>query len=331
MHCPRCHRELPDPPPPFCGGCGAPLRLREEPPPARLDTPLPLDRRHGDRGHADRGQAPGHRHEDAPTIAAPGEAALGPRPLPEPHVHAPGAERAALERSHWDLGRPAAAPTPGRAPGAPAPAAPAPAAAQTFAGVAAPAPAGVAPEPAFAEPDALLAPAADDGSELPDPDVDALEIHLRRPPTWRRVAAAALDAAPFAAGGIGLARTFVREAAVGLPAPPTGIDGLVDLVVRERAIVVPVLAASALAFLVYATLAHALAGATLGKRLLRLRVAGPDGERPSLARSAARSALVVLSLALLGMGLLLALFSRSGRALHDLLARTWVVEARADP
>jgi uncharacterized RDD family membrane protein YckC len=157
--------------------------------------------------------------------------------------------------------------------------------------------------------------------------VDVLEVHLRRPPGWRRVAAGAVDALPFLAGALWLARLLVREATAGLPAPATGLDGLLDLVWRERALVVPVCLAALLALCVYVTLAHALAGATLGKRLLGLRVVGPDGERPSLARSAARSALALASGALLGAGFLLALFTRSGRALHDLLARSWVVEA----
>jgi uncharacterized RDD family membrane protein YckC len=33
------------------------------------------------------------------------------------------------------------------------------------------------------------------------------------------------------------------------------------------------------------------------------------------------------SAACLGLGFLLALFTRTGRALHDLVARTWVVKA----
>lgn len=160
-----------------------------------------------------------------------------------------------------------------------------------------------------------------------DVEVDALEIHLRRPETWRRAAAGAIDVVPFAAWGIALARWLVRAASVGLPAPATGLDGFLDLLARERVIVLSVAAAVALALAVYATLAHALAGATLGKRLLGLRVVGPDGARPTLARSVVRTALVGLSAALLGLGVLLALFTRSGRALHDLLARTWVVEA----
>jgi uncharacterized RDD family membrane protein YckC len=158
-------------------------------------------------------------------------------------------------------------------------------------------------------------------------DVDPLEIRLRRPASWRRIAAGAVDALPFAVAGLALARSLLPEAAAGLPAPATGLDGLLDLVSRERAIVLSVAATVTLALFVYATLAHALAGATLGKRLLGLRLVGPDGRRPSLGRSAWRAALAVVSGALLGLGFHVALFTRSGRALHDVAARTWVVEA----
>jgi len=77
--------------------------------------------------------------------------------------------------------------------------------------------------------------------------------------------------------------------------------------------------------LVYATLGGALGGATPGKRLLGLRVVARDGRPPSWGRSLARALLALASAAFLGLGFLLALFTRSGRALHDLLAGTWVV------
>lgn len=93
------------------------------------------------------------------------------------------------------------------------------------------------------------------------------------------------------------------------------------------AVIVPSDAFVGVAAFVYATVAHALAGATLGKRLARLRVVGPDGRPPGLARSAARSVWLVASIALAGLGLLPALFAPSRRALHDLLAGTRVVEA----
>jgi uncharacterized RDD family membrane protein YckC len=169
--------------------------------------------------------------------------------------------------------------------------------------------------------------AAPGSDGVPEVEVEALEIHLTRAPTWRRVVAGLLDGAPFAAAGALLARALVGAASAGLPAPATGLDGLLDLVARERVIVLSVAAAVALALGVYATLTHALAGATVGKWACGLRVVGPDGARPGLLRSAVRTALAGLSVGLLGLGLVLALFTRSGRALHDLLARTWVVRA----
>jgi uncharacterized RDD family membrane protein YckC len=160
-----------------------------------------------------------------------------------------------------------------------------------------------------------------------DPGAGILEVHVRRAEPWRRAAAWAVDAVPFVAGAVALVQVFVRAATVRAAAGLGGSD-LLDLVARERVIVLSVAAAMVVAHAVYATLAHALAGATLGKRLVRLRVVGPRGERPTLARSAARSALAVASVAALGLGLLLAVFTARGRALHDLVARTWVVDAQ---
>jgi resuscitation-promoting factor RpfA len=76
---------------------------------------------------------------------------------------------------------------------------------------------------------------------------------------------------------------------------------------------------------VYLALATALMGASVGKWMTGLRVVGPGGRRSSPRRAAARAVLAVLSVGLLGLGVLLALFTRSGRALHDFLAGTWVV------
>ncbi len=283
MRCPRCQLETGDPAPAFCRRCGAPLGLREEPPPRPLDGPLPLDRR-GDRA----------------------EPVAPPRPPPAP-VAPPGA----LERSHWDLGA-AVGLAPGGAPGEPGPG---------------PRP---VPMPAGALAATMPLPLAEEPEEpVPDAEVDALEVRLRRPEGWRRAAAAAVDVGPFVAGGLALVSALVGGGEAGGAAPATGLDGLLDLVARERVIVLSVAAALTLAVAVYATLSHALAGATLGKRLLGLAVVGPDARRPSLARSAVRAGFAVLSAALLGLGILLAYFTRSGRALHDFAARTWVVDARS--
>jgi uncharacterized RDD family membrane protein YckC len=136
-----------------------------------------------------------------------------------------------------------------------------------------------------------------------------------------------VDGVPFVAGGAALAASLVREAGPARGDGPLEIEAVLDLVLRERVIALSIAAAVVLCLAVYATLAHALAGATLGKRLLRIRVVGPDGARPSPARSAVRTTLALLSAGLLGLGFVLALFTRTGRAFHDLLARTWVVKA----
>jgi resuscitation-promoting factor RpfA len=165
------------------------------------------------------------------------------------------------------------------------------------------------------EPQALLAPPGEalGPADLPDIDEGTLEIHLQRAPGWRRAAAWVVDGALLAA----VAAPPVLLAARALPA---GADAPLALAPFAAGF------AALLAF-TYATLGHALMGATIGKRLLGLRVTGPDGGAPSLARSAARAGLAVLALAALGLPLLVALFTRSGRGLHDVVAGTVVVRA----
>jgi uncharacterized RDD family membrane protein YckC len=120
---------------------------------------------------------------------------------------------------------------------------------------------------------------------------------------------------------------LLREAAAARGGPPASVEEVIDLVLAERVISLSIAAAVAIALATYTTLAHALGGATLGKRLVGISVVGPDGGPPSPARSAIRTILALVSAGLLGLGFVLALFTRTGRALHDLLARTWVVKA----
>jgi uncharacterized RDD family membrane protein YckC len=129
---------------------------------------------------------------------------------------------------------------------------------------------------------------------------------MRRGGSGRRVVAWLVDGVPFGLGGLALVAWL-------------GADDL--------ALVLELLAVVGLASFAYQTLAHALAGATLGKRLVGLRVVGPDGRRPGPGRSALRAAVAVAGLAALGVGPLLALFTLSGRALHDLVAGTTVVDS----
>jgi uncharacterized RDD family membrane protein YckC len=130
-----------------------------------------------------------------------------------------------------------------------------------------------------------------------------LVIELRRASTARRLAAWAIDGVPFAllAGG---------------SAAWLGAD---------LGLLLPALAALALAGFTYQLLCTWLLGATFGKRVAGLRVVGPDGASPGLGRSARRAGAAVLGVVVVGIGPLVALFTRTGRGLHDLAAGTAVV------
>jgi uncharacterized RDD family membrane protein YckC len=144
-------------------------------------------------------------------------------------------------------------------------------------------------------------------------DVDAVEVHRVRAESWRRLAAWAVDGA--------LLGALVTAMLLPVLGPALGPAGNSEL----RDIAVPALLAVALVAFAYQWLGIALTGATPGMLLTGLRVVGPDGRRPSPGRVAARSGLALLSAAALGTGVLLALFTRSGRGAHDLGAGTWVV------
>jgi uncharacterized RDD family membrane protein YckC len=130
-------------------------------------------------------------------------------------------------------------------------------------------------------------------------------IELRRAPARKRAAAWALDGTPFAllAGW------------------------LVGWLGADPSLLIPALTAVALAGFTYQLLCHWLLGATFGKLAAGLRVVGPDGARPGLGRSAGRAGAALIGVLMLGIGPLLALFTRSGRGLHDFAAGTAVVEA----
>jgi uncharacterized RDD family membrane protein YckC len=70
----------------------------------------------------------------------------------------------------------------------------------------------------------------------------------------------------------------------------------------------------------HATLGHALMGATVGQRMVGLRVAAADGLPPGLGRAALRASLALL-------GVLPPLFTRGRRTLHDRITGTWTIRA----
>jgi len=79
----------------------------------------------------------------------------------------------------------------------------------------------------------------------------------------------------------------------------------------------------------YLLMFTAAGGQTVGKMLMGIRVvddSGPDGDRVTLGQAAGRAVLAPLSVAMLGLGWLPAVFGR-GQALHDRLVHTRVVRA----
>jgi uncharacterized RDD family membrane protein YckC len=150
--------------------------------------------------------------------------------------------------------------------------------------------------------------------ELPLPGVEAYGIPspaAQRAAGPRRLLAAALDLALVSVAGAAPVLLAVRPAPIA--AAGTSFAACAGFL--------------ALLGFTYATLGHALMGATVGKRLLGLRVEGPGGTAPGLARSVARSALAVAGAAALGAGVVIGLLSRRGQALHDRAVGTVVVRA----
>jgi uncharacterized RDD family membrane protein YckC len=72
---------------------------------------------------------------------------------------------------------------------------------------------------------------------------------------------------------------------------------------------------------------HAAHGRTPGKSILRLHVVDENGDKPTLAKALVRGLVLSFSLALFFVPLMYVFFNPQRRALHDLAAGTFVVEA----
>jgi resuscitation-promoting factor RpfA len=236
-------------------------------------------------------------------------AAPPPAPPPEPLLEPTPAPIPAVAPVPVEVAPPVPTPTPFPLP-APPPSLPAPLA-------------GPVPEPA---PPPVRSPSRPE----PRPAADrpaagtAAEVHLRRAASWRRVVAWGVDLAVVM--GI-VVLVLVPVLGRGDLPPDWSLDAVVEGLTRRGSVLLPAVLLAGVVGFAYEWLCTALAGATAGKWVTGLRVVGPDGRRPLPGRSAVRSLLVLPSVGLLGMGGLLALFTRSGRSAHDFLAGTWVVRA----
>ncbi len=86
-----------------------------------------------------------------------------------------------------------------------------------------------------------------------------------------------------------------------------------------------------IAWLYYALLESGKHQATFGKRLLGIKVVGKEGNRISFARATGRFFAKTLSYLTLYVGFIMAGFTNRKRALHDIVAETYVVKKSVTP
>lgn len=168
-----------------------------------------------------------------------------------------------------------------------------------------------APEPAVSvsrEPDAT---AVDEPVPAPDAEADGIAS------AGARLAAGLVDAALLAVVYAGVLTATLQ------------LTGL-QLGEIRRLPLPPLVAFFALLAIGYLAMCTVLAGQTLGKMLMGIKVVEP-GRRPvRFGHAVVRSALQIVTVPLLGLGFLPALLGAERRALYDRLAGTEVVRSTAD-
>jgi uncharacterized RDD family membrane protein YckC len=120
-----------------------------------------------------------------------------------------------------------------------------------------------------------------------------------------------------------------------LAAMRLGMEALGGIAIGElprfRAIWRAVWTATHVGFIpVYHVASWTLAGATIGKWILGLRVVGPDGRSPRLLRALVRFAAYTISIAPLLAGFIAIAFNVRRLAWHDRVARTAVVHVHEE-
>jgi uncharacterized RDD family membrane protein YckC len=142
---------------------------------------------------------------------------------------------------------------------------------------------------------------------------------------WRRVWAALLDGLLAWLLWMAFSAAYELAAASWLGSREFAPDGR-ELLGALSAISVGRSVLGTAVFVAYFALAETSPmGATLGKRLLGMRVTKVDGSRVGIVRSLSRNLLKGLSAALLMIGFAMAGFTKRKQALHDLMTRTLVV------
>jgi resuscitation-promoting factor RpfA len=155
---------------------------------------------------------------------------------------------------------------------------------------------------------------------------DAPTVHVAG--FWRRFAAGWIDVAVFLP--IGLLLAWVATTIAGLHLPPSrirGVDFWLDLILASDPALVTSFAMIVAAAVIYLLVFQILLGQTLGMRVLRIRVIDVWGDRPSIARCAARTGGYLVGAATAMLGFLWVGFDSEKRGLHDWIAGTYVIKA----
>jgi uncharacterized RDD family membrane protein YckC len=142
---------------------------------------------------------------------------------------------------------------------------------------------------------------------------------------WRRLAAFGVDSLVLLATAVPLTLGLYAALGVGPLTDGQGIDALLQILAGDLGRVinrgVPLFGLCGLYFLLFAV----LGGQTPGQRLLGIRLVGAHGESPGLGAAAVRVLSAFAGMLPLFMGWVWMIFDMERRALHDHLARTYVV------
>jgi len=145
---------------------------------------------------------------------------------------------------------------------------------------------------------------------------------------WRRVAAGWVDLAVILP--VATILTWIADKLANVHLPTSRIKGpdfWLDLVLHSDPALMTAFAMFLVVTTIYLMVFQGLLGQTLGMRLLRMRVIDVWGERPSLARCAARTAGYLVGIATVMLGFFWVGFDSEKRGLHDWIAGTYVIKA----
>ncbi|MEZ4401090.1 MAG: RDD family protein [Kofleriaceae bacterium] len=183
-----------------------------------------------------------------------------------------------------------------------------------------------------AEPALLGAPRAEPARSVVTPVEPAPRRTRAAAPTvtvvgfWRRLAAAAVDAAIIAPVAAVLIAVVCSIASIRLPpSRARGLDFWLDLMLTSDPAMVTALVILLTVTVIYLLVFQATVGQTLGMRVLGLRIIDVYGERPSVAKAGLRTAGYLANLATLSLGFLWIGFDAEKRGLHDWIAGTYVI------